>query len=70
MEDKGSKADEEQRAKIREQIAILQQADLLVLNEVDWGVNRTLFRNVADELASALNMNYAYGVEFVEVDTP
>jgi hypothetical protein len=35
---------------------------------VDWGVNRTLFRNVADELAGALNMNYAYGVEFVEVD--
>ena len=46
----------------------MQQADLLVLNEVDWGVNRTLFRNVADELAHALNMNYAYGVEFVEVD--
>src|ERR1700733_6668615 len=68
MEDKGSKASEEERAKIRQQIAILQQADLLVLNEVDWGVNRTLFRNVADELASALNMNYAYGVEFVEVD--
>jgi endonuclease/exonuclease/phosphatase family metal-dependent hydrolase len=68
MEDKGSKADDDERAKIREQIAILQQADLLVLNEVDWGVNRTLFRNVADELASALNMNYAYGVEFVEVD--
>lgn len=68
MEDKGSKASEEDRAKIREQIAILQQADLLVLNEVDWGVNRTLFRNVADELATDLNMNYAYGVEFVEVD--
>jgi endonuclease/exonuclease/phosphatase family metal-dependent hydrolase len=68
MEEKGSKADDDERAKIREQIAVLQQADLLVLNEVDWGVNRTLFRNVADELASALNMNYAYGVEFVEVD--
>lgn len=68
MEDKGSKADDDERAKIREQIAILQQADLLVLNEVDWGVNRTLFRNVADELAQALDMNYAYGVEFVEVD--
>jgi hypothetical protein len=27
MEDKGSKADEHERAKIREQIAILQQAD-------------------------------------------
>jgi endonuclease/exonuclease/phosphatase family metal-dependent hydrolase len=68
MEDKGSKADDEQRAKIREQIAILQQADVLVLNEVDWGVNRTLFRNVAEELANDLHMNYAYGVEFVEVD--
>jgi endonuclease/exonuclease/phosphatase family metal-dependent hydrolase len=68
MEDKGSKADDAQRAKIRDQIAILQQADVLVLNEVDWGVNRTLFRNVAEELANDLNMNYAYGVEFVEVD--
>ncbi len=68
MEDKGSKAGEDARAKIREEIGILQQADLLVLNEVDWGVNRTLFRNVAEELAKALNMNYAYGVEFVEVD--
>ncbi len=36
MEDKGSKASEEDRAKIREQIEILRQADLLVLNEVDW----------------------------------
>lgn len=68
MEDKDSKATGEQRAKIREEMAVLQQADVVVLNEVDWGVNRTLFRNVADELASALNMNYAYGVEFVEVD--
>ena len=68
MEDKESKAGEEERAKIREEIALLQQADLLVLNEVDWGVNRTLFRNVADQLAHALNMNYTYGVEFVEVD--
>ncbi len=46
----------------------LRQADVIVLNEVDWGVNRTRFRNVAADLASALNMNYAYGVEFVEVD--
>jgi endonuclease/exonuclease/phosphatase family metal-dependent hydrolase len=68
MEDKESKVEDEGRAKIREQVALLQQCDLLVLNEVDWGVNRTLFRNVAEELADALNMNYAYGVEFVEVD--
>jgi endonuclease/exonuclease/phosphatase family metal-dependent hydrolase len=68
MEDKGSKAGEDERAKIRQEIDFLRKADVLVLNEVDWGVNRTLFRNVADELARALNMNYAYGVEFVEVD--
>ena len=46
----------------------LNQADVVVLNEVDWGINRTLFRNVAAELAGACGMNYAYGVEFVEVD--
>jgi len=68
MEDKASKADEGQRTEIREELGVLQQADLLVLNEVDWGMNRTRFRNVAAELADALGMNYAYGVEFVEVD--
>jgi len=66
--DKGSKASESERARIREQIGYIEQTDLLVLNEVDWGMNRTLFRNVAAELADALGMNYAYGVEFVEVD--
>ena len=68
MEDKGSKADDKERDEIFEQIRVLQESDLVVLNEVDWGVNRTSFRNVAAELADALGMNYAYGVEFVEVD--
>jgi hypothetical protein len=68
MEDKGANLDEKALQQIRDQIALLKDADLIVLNEVDWGVNRTMFRNVADELAGALKMNYAYGVEFVEVD--
>ena len=68
MEDKNSKADEHTLQRIHDQIALLKDADLIILNEVDWGMNRTLFRNVGGELASALNMNYAYGVEFVEVD--
>jgi endonuclease/exonuclease/phosphatase family metal-dependent hydrolase len=46
----------------------LKQADVVVLNEVDWGINRTRFRNVVSELAEACGMNYAYGVEFVEID--
>lgn len=50
------------------QLAKLQGVDVLVLNEVDWGMKRTEYRDVARELAAALHMNYAYGVEFVEVD--
>ena len=57
-----------QRKLILQQIALMKQADVIVLNEVDWGMKRTDYRNVAADLASALGMNYAYGVEFVEVD--
>lgn len=56
------------RALILKQAAWLKDADVVVLNEVDWGMKRTGYRNVAGELASALGMNYAWGVEFVEVD--
>ncbi len=57
-----------EHARILQQIGILKDADVIVLNEVDWGVRRTKYRHVAEELAAALKMNYAYGVEFVEVD--
>jgi endonuclease/exonuclease/phosphatase family metal-dependent hydrolase len=56
------------RKLILQQVALMKQADVIVLNEVDWGLRRTDYRNVAAELASALRMNYALGVEFVEVD--
>jgi endonuclease/exonuclease/phosphatase family metal-dependent hydrolase len=46
----------------------LSQSDVLILNEVDWGVGRSGYRDVARALASALRMNYVYGVEFAEVD--
>jgi endonuclease/exonuclease/phosphatase family metal-dependent hydrolase len=55
-------------AEILEQAAMLSRADVIVLNEADWGLKRTDYRNVARELATALQMNYAFGVEFVEVD--
>jgi endonuclease/exonuclease/phosphatase family metal-dependent hydrolase len=54
--------------KILQQVALMKQADVIVLNEVDWGMKRTDYRNVAADLATALRMNYAYGVEFIEVD--
>lgn len=54
--------------KILEEAARLSRADVIVLNEADWGVKRTDYRNVTRELAAELGMNYAFGVEFVEVD--
>ena len=54
--------------KIPEEIEILKAADVWLLNEVDWGVKRTQYREVVRELAKTLNMNWAYGVEFLEID--
>jgi endonuclease/exonuclease/phosphatase family metal-dependent hydrolase len=46
----------------------LRRADIIVLNEVDLGMKRTRYADVTRELAEAAGMNYAFGVEFVEVD--
>lgn len=55
--------------KIPQEIETLKAADAWVLNEVDWGVKRTQYREVVRELAETLHMNWAYGVEFIEVDS-
>jgi len=55
-------------AKIEAQLRTLRDADIVVLNEVDLGMKRTNYRDVAKDLAHALGMNYVFGVEFVEVD--
>ena len=57
-----------QTAAIVEQAQALRDADVIILNEVDWGLKRSGYNFVARDLAVALGMNYAYGVEFVEVD--
>jgi endonuclease/exonuclease/phosphatase family metal-dependent hydrolase len=53
---------------LSQQIGVLQSADVIVLNELDWGMKRTNYQAVVKELADALKMNWAYGVEFIEVD--
>jgi endonuclease/exonuclease/phosphatase family metal-dependent hydrolase len=58
----------QQRETIKSQLDALQGIDVLILNEADWGMKRTEYKDIARELAAALHMNYAYGVEFVEVD--
>jgi len=59
--------DSDERARALEQAALLRAADVIVLNEVDLGMKRTNYRNTAAELAARLQMNYAFGVQFVEL---
>lgn len=54
--------------KIPREIDTLKAADIWILNELDWGVKRTGYREIVRELGKALNMNWAYGVEFLEID--
>jgi endonuclease/exonuclease/phosphatase family metal-dependent hydrolase len=68
MTETQSRANPRQKEMIESQLAALQDVDVLVLNEADWGMKRTEYRDVTRELAAALHMNYTYGVEFVEVD--
>ena len=42
-------------------------ADLILLQEADLNARRTHCRNVAQEIAQALAMNYAFGCEFEEL---
>jgi endonuclease/exonuclease/phosphatase family metal-dependent hydrolase len=51
-----------------EQLEAFRSVDILVLNEVDFGLKRSGYADVTGELAAALGMNYTFGVEFVEVD--
>jgi len=45
----------------------LRGADVLLLSEVDWGMARSGNRHVARDLAAALGLGYAFGVEFLEL---
>ncbi|HJQ68774.1 MAG TPA: endonuclease/exonuclease/phosphatase family protein [Blastocatellia bacterium] len=64
----GYEPDSENFREAVEQIEVLRSVDVLALNEADLGLKRTGYRDVARELAAALKMNYAYGVEFIEID--
>jgi hypothetical protein len=37
MEDKGSKADDSERSRIRQRVSVLHDAEVIVLHDVDWG---------------------------------
>ena len=53
---------------LRASVELLQTVDVIVLNEVDWGMPRTDYREVIVELGETLDMNWAYASEFIEID--
>jgi endonuclease/exonuclease/phosphatase family metal-dependent hydrolase len=66
--ERGNRTPETQWQQAADEMSLLKDADFVILNEADFGMKRTGYANVAGELAGALGMNYAFGVEFVEVD--
>jgi endonuclease/exonuclease/phosphatase family metal-dependent hydrolase len=68
-QESGKRIREVELEKIPEEIEILKAADVWILNEVDWGLKRTAYREIVRELGKSLNMNWAYGVEFLEIDS-
>lgn len=54
--------------KIARQRTRLIQSNILVLTEMDIGVQRSGYLNAAADIAKALKMNYAYGAQQLEID--
>jgi len=42
-------------------------SDIIILNEMDWGMARSGNRDTTKDMAKSFKMNYAYGVEFLEL---
>ncbi len=58
---------EKLRDEIKSQIKLLQDTDIFTLNEVDWGISRTDYKNIADEFSKITGGEYAFIAEFLEV---
>lgn len=53
---------------ISEEATILSKASIIIFNEVDIGIPRTKYENIAKRLANKLKMGYVFAPEFIEVD--
>lgn len=60
--------DSDEYARLEEEASYISRADILLLNEVDLGMNRTAYRNIAAELAASMHADYVFAPEFVEID--
>ena len=53
-------------ARLIKESAALRDPDVILLGEMDLGMARSSNQHTTREMAAALRMNYAYGVEFLE----
>lgn len=54
--------------RLPDELRTFQNADVLILDEVDLGLKRTRYHDIARDLAQSLHMNYTFAVEFVELN--
>ncbi|MBI3591247.1 MAG: hypothetical protein HY094_07735 [Candidatus Melainabacteria bacterium] len=54
--------------KLKEELEVFSKASIIILNEVDLGMPRTAYKNIAEEIARVFKMGYIFGTEFIEVD--
>ena len=68
IDPKKAAAGSRRHQRIMTERALLEAADVIILQEMDIGVKRSGYRDAARDFAQALQMNYAYLPEYVEVD--
>lgn len=52
---------------LKNELREISSSDIICLNEVDVGMPRTNYKNIASELATELGYSYAFATEFVEL---
>ncbi len=67
LDEKKTSLSGEKREHLLAEAEALRTADVIILNEADWGMTRTEYRHIVAELAGLMKMNYAFGVQFVEL---
>lgn len=60
--------DSEAYQQIHTQWARLVLSDIILLQEMEIGIKRSKYKNAAAQLAKALNMNYVYAPQYLEID--
>ena len=56
-----------QEENLKKELRAFINSDIISLNEVDIGMPRTNYKNTVAELAKAINYNYAFATEFIEL---